>query len=115
ANKALRAIASVVRRDRMEALRRATGDDATRTDAQRAAAERLRARASAQATALNELESKEILRAYGIPTPEEALATSHEEALKAATRIGYPVVLKAVADTLTHKPDVGAVARNLVS
>jgi acyl-CoA synthetase (NDP forming) len=113
ANKALRAIANVVRRDRMEALRRAAGDDTARTDAQRAAAERLRASAGAQATALNEVESKEILRAYGIPTPEEALVTSREDALKAAGRIGYPVVLKAVADTLTHKSDVGAVALNL--
>src|SRR5206468_5187781 len=113
ANKALRAIANVVRRDRMEALRRAAGNDTTRTDAQRAAAERLRARASAQAIALNEVESKEILRGYGIPTPEETLATSREEALKAAARIGYPVVLKAVADTLTHKSDVGGVALNL--
>jgi acetyltransferase len=115
ANKALRAIASVVRRDRMEALRRAIGDDAMRTDAQRAAAEQLRARATMQATALNEVESKRILRAYGIPMPEEALATSREEALKAAARIGYPVVLKAVADTLTHKSDVGAVALNLAT
>jgi acetyltransferase len=115
ANKALRAIANVVRRDRLEALRRATGDDSARTDAQRAAAARLRARAGSQATALNEMESKDILRAYGIPTPAEALATSREEALKAATRIGYPVVLKAVADTLTHKSDVGAVALNLAT
>jgi len=115
ANKALRAIANVVRRDRMEALRRAAGEDTARTDAQRAAAERLRVRASAQATALNEVESKEILRAYGIPTPEEALATSREDALKAAGRIGYPVVLKAVADTLTHKSDVGAVTLNLAT
>src|SRR5262249_54629591 len=115
ANKALRAIANVVRRDRMEALRRAAGEDTARTDAQRAAAVRLRARASTQATALNEVESKEILRAYGIPTPEEMLATSRDEALKAAARIGYPVVLKAVADTLTHKSDIGAVALNLAS
>ena len=115
ANKALRAIANVVRRDRIEALRRATGDDTTRTDAQHAAAERLRARAGAQATALNEVESKETLRAYGIPTPAEALAISREEALKAGTRIGYPVVLKAVADTLSHKSDVGAVALNLAT
>jgi acetyltransferase len=115
ANKALRAIASVVRRDRMEALRRVTGDDATRTDAQRTAAGQLRTRASAQATALNELESKGILRAYGIRMPEEALTTSRQEALKAAARIGYPVVLKAVADTLTHKSDVGAVALNLAT
>ena len=115
ANKALRAIANVVRRDRMEALRRAAGDHMARTDAQRVAAERLRARAGAQAIALNEVESKAILRVYGIPTPEEALATSREEALKAATRIGYPVVLKAVADTLTHKSDVGAVALDLAT
>ncbi len=115
ANKALRAIASVVRRDKAEALRRATDEDTIRTDAQRAAAERLRARATAQATALNEALSKEILRAYGISTPEEALATSREEALEAAARIGFPVVLKAVADTLTHKSDVGAVALNLAT
>jgi acetyltransferase len=115
ANKALRAIANVVRRDRMEALRRAAGDDTARTDAQRAAGERLQERASAQAIALNEVESKEILRAYGILMPEEAIATSREEALKAAARIGYPVVLKAVADTLTHKSDVGAVALNLAT
>jgi acetate---CoA ligase (ADP-forming) len=115
ANKALRAIASVVRRDRMEALRRTTSDNTTRTEGQRGAAERLRARASAQASALNEVESKDILRVYGIPMPEEVLATSREEALKAATRIGYPVVLKAVAETLTHKSDVGAVALNLAT
>jgi acetate---CoA ligase (ADP-forming) len=115
ANKALRAIASVVRRDRMEALRRTTSDDTTRTEAQRGAAQRLRARATAQSTALNEVESKDILRVYGIPMPEEVLATSREEALKAATHIGYPVVLKAVADTLTHKSDLGAVTLNLAT
>jgi len=115
ANKALRAITSVVRRDKMEALRRAIGDDTARTDAQRAAAERLRTRATALSTALNEVDSKAILRAYGIPMAEEALVTSREDALQAATRIGYPVVLKAVADTLTHKSDVGAVALNLAT
>jgi acetyltransferase len=115
ANKALRAITSVVRRDKMEALRRATGDDTARTGAQRAATERLRARATAQATALNEVDSKEILRAYGIPIAEEALVTSRDEALTAAARIGFPVVLKAVADALTHKSDVGAVELHLAT
>src|SRR5262249_18974130 len=38
-----------------------------------------------------------------------------EDAAAAATRIGYPVVLKAVSDTLTHKSDVGAVALNLAN
>ena len=115
ANKALRAIASVARRDELEALRRTAVDDAPRTDAQRAASERLRKRAGAQASALNEADSKDVLRAYGIATPNEALVTSRADALAAAGRIGYPIVLKAVADTLTHKSDVGAVALNLVT
>jgi acyl-CoA synthetase (NDP forming) len=55
------------------------------------------------------------LRAYGIVTPAEALVTSPVEAVEAAKRIGYPVVLKAVSDTLTHKSDVGAVALNLTT
>ena len=33
----------------------------------------------------------------------------------AAERIGYPVVLKAVSQTLTHKSDAGAVALNLAT
>ena len=76
---------------------------------------KLRRRAGAEAIALNEAESKDILRAYGIPTPQEALVTSPDEAVQAAEHIGYPVVLKAVSDTLTHKSDVGAVMLNLTT
>jgi acetate---CoA ligase (ADP-forming) len=114
ANKALRAIAGVVRRDKLEALRRMAVDE-PRTEAERAAAERLRQRAAPKAAALNEADSKDVLRAYGIATPDEALVSSRADALQAAERIGYPVVLKAVADTLTHKSDVGAVALNLAT
>src|SRR5262249_2486261 len=113
ANKSLRAIASVARRDELEALRRAAADDGAPAGAQRAASKRLRQRAGSTATALNEADSKDILRAYGIATPNEALVSSRSDALNAAAHIGYPVVLKAVADTLTHKSDVGAVALNL--
>src|SRR5262249_58757986 len=105
ANKSLRAIASVARRDELEALRRGA-DTTPRTDAQRAASERLRRRAGATAAALNEADSKDVLRAYCIGTPNEALVTSRGGAVAAAARIGYPVVLKAVADTLTPKSDV---------
>ena len=115
ANKALRAIAAVARRDEMERLARTAIAEPERTPAQREIVERLRKRAGAEAAALNEAESKEVLRAYGIATPEEALVTSVDDALKAAERIGYPVVLKAVSDTLTHKSDVGAVALNLAT
>ncbi len=113
ANKALRAIATVARRDELERLARTVIAEPERTPAQREIVERLRKRAGAEAAALNEADSKDILRAYGIATPEEALVTSVDDALKAAERIGYPVVLKAVSDTLTHKSDVGAVALNL--
>ena len=73
----------------------------------------MRARATGTPIALDESESKEVLRAYGIATPAEALVTSRAAALAAAGRIGYPVVLKAVSAELMHKSDVGAVALDL--
>jgi acetate---CoA ligase (ADP-forming) len=115
ANKALRAIASVARRDALERLAVAATDDTTRTPEQRAAVARLKARAGDEAQALNEAASKEVLRLYGIATPQEALVTSPADAVAAAARIGYPVVLKAVSDTLTHKSNVGGVALNLAN
>jgi succinyl-CoA synthetase beta subunit len=45
--------------------------------------------------------------------PAGALARTADEACAAATRIGYPVVLKAQAAALTHKSDVGGVAVGL--
>ena len=56
-----------------------------------------------------------MLRAYGIATPPEALVTSAADTLAAAGRIGYPVVLKAVAATLLHKSEAGAVALDLAT
>ncbi len=54
-----------------------------------------------------------VLAAYGIPCVQQRLASSREEALAAADRLGYPVVLKAVARELSHKSDVGGVLLNL--
>ena len=113
ANKALRAIANVVRRDRLEALARTADDETPPTSDQLAAIARLRKCADAEAAALNEHESKAVLRAYGFETPAELLVTSPEEAVKAANGIGYPVVLKAVSKTLTHKSDAGGVVLNI--
>jgi acetyltransferase len=115
ANKGLRAIASIVRRDEIERLAQGALDEGSRTAAQRAAIEELRSRAGSQAMALNEVDSKAILRAYGVATPIETLVNSAAAAVEAAERIGYPVVLKAVAETLTHKSDVGAVALGLAN
>src|SRR5262249_60605048 len=75
----------------------------------------LRAQATARPVALDEVRSKDVLRAYGIATPMESLVTSRGEAIKAAAGIGYPVVLKAVSPELTHKSDRGAVVLDLAT
>lgn len=64
-------------------------------------------------TILTEFESKELLAAYGIPTVETHIARSESEAVKLATRLGFPVVLKLYSETITHKTDVGGVQLNL--
>ncbi len=64
-------------------------------------------------TILTEVESKQLLAAYGIPIVETRIARSEAEALEAAQAIGYPVVLKIYSETITHKTDVGGVQLNL--
>ena len=57
---------------------------------------------------LDEYASKKILCEYGIEIPNEAIANSLAEALRAAECIGYPVALKTAAGEL-HKSDKGGV------
>ena len=64
-------------------------------------------------TLLTEVESKELLAAYGIPITETVVAGSPDEAVAAAGRIGYPVVVKLYSHTISHKTDVGGVQLNL--
>jgi acetyltransferase len=64
-------------------------------------------------TILTEFESKELLKAYGIPVTETRIAHTADEAVKAADAIGYPVVLKLHSETITHKTDVGGVQLNV--
>lgn len=66
-------------------------------------------------TLLTESESKEVLAAYGIPVVETRIATTAEEAVQQAEDLGYPVVLKLLSETITHKTDVGGVQLNLQS
>ena len=61
---------------------------------------------------LNEWESKQALRAFGLPTPNGVLSTP-ANALQDAQKLGYPLVLKAVSAQLPHKTEAGAVALNL--
>jgi acetyltransferase len=64
---------------------------------------------------LNESDSKELLRAYGIATPHERIAGSVDSAAMAAKDIGYPVVLKLVSANVTHKSDIGGVMLNIAN
>ena len=63
--------------------------------------------------ALTEAESKQILKEYGVPVVEEEVVFSVEEAVAAAERVGYPVVLKGLGSRLTHKTERGLVCLNL--
>jgi acetyltransferase len=62
---------------------------------------------------LTELESKRLLAAYGIPTVPTRLASSPDEAARAAVELGFPAVVKLHSETITHKTDVGGVHLDL--
>ena len=64
---------------------------------------------------LLEEEGQEILKAYGLPLPNSALAKDEKEAVKLAKKIGYPVVLKIASPQIIHKSDAGGVKVNLSS
>ena len=61
----------------------------------------------------HELGAKRALAAAGVPVLPEYLATTAEEAVAAAARAGFPVVLKIVSPGLPHKTEVGGVALGL--
>jgi acetyltransferase len=62
---------------------------------------------------LTEFESKQLLAAYRIPTVETQIASSEDQAVEFAAKMGYPIVLKLHSETITHKTDVGGVQLNL--
>jgi len=81
--------------------------DASRTDDAIAGA---LGRATAGAAAwLRPAEVRALLGAYGIASPEQAVATDADAAVAAARRIGFPVAVKLVSDAVTHKSEVGGV------
>lgn len=55
----------------------------------------------------------EVLDCYGIPAAPWCMADNAAAVVKAAQEIGFPVVIKADAEKIVHKSDVGGVAINL--
>jgi acetyltransferase len=64
-------------------------------------------------TMLSASEVASVLGAYGFPLAPSRLVRTAAEAIDAAHTLGYPVVLKASSDVLSHKSDVGGVKVDL--
>src|SRR5712692_7911050 len=68
---------------------------------------------NANGAALDEVASKKLLRAYGIPVSKEEIAQTVNDAVKIAKKIGFPVVAKVVSAEILHKSDIGGVVLNI--
>jgi acetyl coenzyme A synthetase (ADP forming)-like protein len=66
-------------------------------------------------TGLTEVESRQILKAYGIEVSNGYVVNDLKSAVHTADRIGYPVVMKIVSPDISHKSDVGGVVVNVAS
>jgi acyl-CoA synthetase (NDP forming) len=66
-------------------------------------------------TALSEIESKRIAAAAGVPVALAELARDGGEAVRIATRQGFPAVLKVLSPEVIHKSEAGGVALDLRS
>ena len=64
---------------------------------------------------LSERTSREVLAAYGIPLVPGEVAASAEDAVAAAERLGYPVVVKADVKGVAHKAAAGLVELGVAS
>ncbi|TAM91238.1 GNAT family N-acetyltransferase [bacterium] len=64
---------------------------------------------------LTEIESKQILEAYGIPVTQTLLAANADDAVAAAERLNYPVVIKLNSTRVTHKARAGGVRLNVAT
>ncbi len=68
---------------------------------------------NAAGAALDEVASKKLLKAYGIPVSQEETAQTAADAVKIAKKIGFPVVAKVVSADILHKSDIGGVVLNI--
>ncbi|MDP2647216.1 MAG: acetate--CoA ligase family protein [Desulfobacterales bacterium] len=63
--------------------------------------------------ALSEKESRDMIKAWGIPVAPAGVARTPEEAVRTAEGLGFPVVLKGFGRSLLHKTEQGLVHVNL--
>jgi acyl-CoA synthetase (NDP forming) len=58
---------------------------------------------------ITEREAKDILAAYAVPVARDAVVQTAAEAVRAAGKVGYPVVLKVESPDIPHKTEAGVV------
>ncbi len=61
------------------------------------------------ATALDEAEAKRLFSLYGVPVTPGVVVSTADEAVREATRLGFPVVVKAATERIQHKTEAGLV------
>ncbi len=63
---------------------------------------------------LNQKKTLSLLGKYNIPVSKSVITTG-TDALRQCTKVGFPLVLKAVSDKIVHKTDAGGIAVNIQS
>jgi acetyltransferase len=104
---AVRALAALYRHRRW--LERQPGEVLTWAADRKRVEEILQRAQSEDREKLSEIETMQVLEAYGIPVAPYQMARSAAEVEKAANQMGYPVVLKVLSPRIVHKSDVGGV------
>ncbi|MCK9217325.1 MAG: acetate--CoA ligase family protein [Firmicutes bacterium] len=62
---------------------------------------------------LNELEAGNMLSSYGIPMAKSIACKTIDEALKEASKLKFPLVMKILSPDIQHKTDAGCVILNV--
>lgn len=68
---------------------------------------------SGEARALSEVESKAMLKEYGVPVDLGHIAKTREEVKEYFDKVGAPLVMKIESNDILHKSDVGGVKLNI--
>ncbi len=69
--------------------------------------------AEREGSVLTELQSKEVLAAYGLPVNRTEVANSAEEAVQLARDMGYPLVMKILSREIVHKTEANGIKLDL--
>ncbi|MBI5502438.1 MAG: acetate--CoA ligase family protein [Deltaproteobacteria bacterium] len=107
--RAVRALAALYRRGKLRSASGGTPALRPAPESIAAAARRIDAAAARGLDRLAEAEASGVLASCGVPCAAHETVVTIDEAVAAARRLGFPVVLKGAGPTLAHKSDRGLV------